>query len=174
MLAPLVPWFVSQGYGVSVIGRSMDRLQQMIQKPILKSQYVTPIAVDYHDIPKLHRWIEHIQLMQGPLDIVVGWIHDPKGPVLEVICEEIHAYRYASWRFIDVVSASRRQSLGQDVFDDSCKLQQVILGYKRTGVGARWLTHDEIVSGVIRAIEHPEYQLIRVGDTSMPQPREFL
>ncbi|OLZ08485.1 hypothetical protein [Sulfobacillus thermosulfidooxidans] len=170
MLASLTPWLVEHEYWVSVIGRSSNKLFRVMNQVANRSHYVTPLVLDYHDNAKVHKWIEHIQLMQGPIDLVVSWIHEPKDPVLLAIAEEITAYRHDSWRLIDIISSAKRDTVSHIPLPPTCLVQRVILGYQKTSQGPRWLTHEEIVAGVVRAIEHSQQPVVAVGDISLPRP----
>ncbi|WP_053959170.1 hypothetical protein [Sulfobacillus thermosulfidooxidans] len=170
MLASLTPWLVEHEYWVSVIGRSSNKLFRVMNQVAHRPHYVTPLVLDYHDHAKVHKWIQHIQLMQGPIDLVVSWIHEPKNPVLLAIAEEITAYRHDFWRLIDIISSARQGTMTDIQLPRTCLVQRVILGYLNTSQGHRWLTHEEIVAGVIQAIEQSQEPVVAVGDISLPRP----
>lgn len=52
----------------------------------------------------------------------------------------------------DVLAAADAARRGLGASGASLTYRQVILGARRTGADVRWLTHDEIVEGVLAAI----------------------
>jgi hypothetical protein len=164
MLAPVTPWLIAEGFAVTVIGRKPERLQALLDLAGSDSRFVTPVALDYHDSGKLHKWLEHVQLMQGPFDVVVAWIHQPKTEVLEVIDAEVLGYRHDSWRLIDLEGLGREIAPVSLSWTSACRYQRIDLGYQRTALGYRWLTDEEIVAGVKEAVLHPEWPTLSIGE----------
>ncbi len=173
MLAPLTPWLIGQGFAVTVIGRRPERLHALLDLAGDGANAITPVALDYFDLAKLHKWLEHVQLMQGPFDVVVAWIHHPKEPVLRVIDEEILAYRHDHWRLIDI-QGSREKAESLPRWTSACQYQRVTLGYRQTPGGYRWLTHEEVVEGIQQALLQPGKGELSVGETAHPLPDSIL
>ncbi len=174
MLADLTPQLIERGYWVTVIGRSPERLESLLDRLDPRAHYMTPLAFDYHDDRKVHKWVEHVQLMQGPFDLVVAWLHEPRDPVLRAIGEEVVGYRHDQWRLLDLRGIRIPSVSPRGVLPATCRYQRVQLGYQPAAGGYRWLTHQEIVSGVLKAVDSPHSELVAVGHTELPLPDSLL
>ncbi|HBQ94219.1 MAG TPA: hypothetical protein DD856_03350 [Sulfobacillus sp.] len=166
ILAPLTPWLIEQGYWVTVIGQSSEKLANVVRQA-KTSRYLTPLALDYHDRARLRKWIEHVQLMQGPLDLVVSWIHEPKEPVLTAIFDEIAAYRHDSWRLIDVIGSFGPSTVQ---LPGPCHTQRVILQDARRPDRAGGIMPADIISATKLAVRTPEQSVIYVPGSSLSRP----
>lgn len=173
MLAGLTPALIDRGYWVTVIARDATRLAALGHGMAPNPPSITPLALDYHDGNKLHKWVEHVQLMQGPLDLVVAWVHEPRDEVLRIVGEEVLAYRHDAWRLIDVRGIQSRLESPKDILPETCQYQRVQLGYVQIPEGYRWLTHTEIVEGVLQTVDDPKTPVTTVGLTTLPVPSEL-
>lgn len=165
MLAGLTTRLLEDGIRVYAIGRNPAGFATLRSHagPDLE-RHLTIMALDYTDLSRLGRWIGQMQLMEGPLDLVVAWIHGPAKPVLDVIGHEVEAYRQSPWDLCHVqgIAASVRPplTLSELAF---CRYYSVTLGYVHVpGTVPRWLTHREIVQGVYGAIESRADQVVGI------------
>ncbi len=165
MLGGLIVRLLHDDVRVYAIGRNPDRFLRLRSQagPDLE-RYLTFMALDYTDLPRLGRWIGHVQLMDGPLDLVVAWIHGPAEPVLDVVGQEVEAYRQSPWDLCHVqgISASLQPplTLSRWAF---CRYYAVTLGYvQEPGQAARWLNHVEIVQGVYGALASRTDQVLGI------------
>lgn len=71
MLSKVTLWLASNGYRVSVIGRSMEKLNKLTEY----NKQVIPVSVDYYDKNRLTEKIQQSISSNGPYNIVVAWIH---------------------------------------------------------------------------------------------------
>ena len=141
------------GMTVGVIARGQKGLERLTLASDAGPGRVVPMALDYHDIGRLRHWVAHFQLMEGPLDLVVAWIHQPESLVLEAIVEEIEAYRHMPWQFVQVSGSGRGvESLPRPALGAWGRYQRVVLGFVVEAGRSRWLTHPEICQGVLDAI----------------------
>lgn len=142
-----------RGMTVGVIARSQKNLETLTWASAKGRGKVIPMALDYHDTVRLRHWLAHFQLMEGPLDLVVAWIHQPQSTVLETITEEIEAYRHMPWQLVQVLgSAQGVENPPPPALGAWGRYQRVVLGFVVEAARSRWLTHLEICQGVLDAI----------------------
>lgn len=89
-----------------VVSRHQEELARIMDEAGSQADRLTPIRLDYHNIDRLRRWIAHIQLMNGPLDLVVAREVAPE--VLSGVAEEVNAYQQLEWKLVEVVDAAGR------------------------------------------------------------------
>jgi NAD(P)-dependent dehydrogenase (short-subunit alcohol dehydrogenase family) len=170
MLSDVSLWLVSEGYHVSVIGRDEERLKQLRSR-VQDSTCITPIAVDYHQEESLREKIRTTVAKNGPLELVVAWIHSPFKNVLESITLEVANPK--QWSLFHVIGSRAnatklRADLNRAV---NCNYRQVQLGFMVEGQNSRWLTHEEISEGVIEAIlKETQYHLVGVLEPESKRP----
>lgn len=150
MLGSVSTWFVEQGMTVGVIARSSESLARL--EDVSGPGRLVPLALDYHDVIRLKHWVRHFQLMEGPLDLVVAWVHKPSTSVLEAVVEEVHAYRQMPWRLIHLVGSNEGHRPATWTPATPCYYQRVVLGFINEANGSRWLTHQEVFMGVVKAV----------------------
>ncbi|PKR77158.1 short-chain dehydrogenase [Halalkalibacillus sediminis] len=155
MLKEATIWLHHQGYRVSVIGRShekMDKLIQLAEHPKL----IEPLLVDYKKDTELKSTISHSIEDNGGYDLVIAWIHSDAPQALNIIIECLHKDK--KWSLFHVLGSST----DLDEIDQTVKrplngrYHQVQLGFIKKGNSTRWLTHKEISTGVIDAIKNNE------------------
>ena len=146
MLANVCIALARRGYIVSIIGRTKSKFQRIISESPVDS--IVPIVVDYNSsevIDKVEKVIEE----KGSFDLIVSWT--PNYSVLERICEANHGID--NFRLFHV-KGSRRYFIDEKIqIPDNCNYRKVFLGFILENERSRWLTHEEISSGVISQIE---------------------
>lgn len=88
----------------------------------------------------------------GPVDLLVSWVHGGyRLPVLEAVAPLLAP----GAPVVEVHGESAGDPLGKlpDATLAGHPTQQVVLGYVREGNRTRWLTHAEIVDGVLVAVQ---------------------
>ncbi|MCL5115791.1 MAG: short-chain dehydrogenase [Firmicutes bacterium] len=156
MLRGVVLKLLEDSCQVFVIARHRDALHALQEEAGAAVERLTVMAMDYHDLERLGRWIAHIQLMHGPLDRVIAWVHDDAAAVLRVVDHEVYLYRRSPWNLFHVVGSRAAVDPPQlPTLSENCRYHQVILGFIQESGSSRWLTHQEIVSGVYDAVKHP-------------------
>ncbi len=144
---------IDNGMTVGAIARTKESLNRLGAVPPGIPGKLIPMALDYHDIGRLKHWIAHFQLMEGPIDLVVAWMHEPWMASLEAIVAEVEAYRHMPWRLVHVVgSGTALETLTPPVSGSWCQYQRVTLGFVVEASTSRWLTHSEICQGVLQSI----------------------
>ena len=88
MLKKVSVWLCNQGLYVSVIGRDKDRLEG-VKNTCNAPKNVTCISLDYHDSDILKQSIKDTIKQNGPITLVVAWVHTTAKKALQVICEEM-------------------------------------------------------------------------------------
>lgn len=151
MLADTSCWLVNDGYHVSVIGRSAHRMEDLRNRTT-KPALLTPILVDYCNIALLKEKLEETIAHNGPIELVIAWIHSYVETVLESIASEISGI----WKLFHVLGSSANLNEIKDKIHllDIIHYRQVQLGFIMENGQSRWLTHKEISQGVIDAIQH--------------------
>lgn len=158
MLQDVSKWFVEQGFHTSVIGRNVKRLEEI--KNICKApERVTCLAVDYHDSDELRAKIKNSIKNNGPITLVVAWIHSTAADALQMISEEIDAVS-KEWELFHILGSSAYKSNKKVGCSSVCSYYRIILGFMVEEKCSRWLTHDEIASGVIAGIQNKQQEWI--------------
>ncbi|MEA0553016.1 short-chain dehydrogenase [Lysinibacillus irui] len=155
MLANTSLWLVNNGYHVSVIGRNADRMERLLNKAN-NSSMITPLLVDYRDESLLLKKIRETMQQNGPIELVIAWIHSYADSTLERIASEISQWQGGSWKLFHVLGsrANLTEVKGQIDKLDALQYHQVQLGFKIEDSHSRWLTNEEISQGVIDSIQH--------------------
>lgn len=160
MLSGVSLWLVRQGYHVSVIGRSKTRLARLTEQAAPRSGGITPLSVDYRDEQSLKNEVEKTIQTNGPIELVVSWIHSTAPQAPTIIDDVVSRHSHGEWRLFHVRSSTSYISRTPAKTSDTCRYRQVFLGFVLTEGGSRWLTDDEIASGVISAIEQDRTETI--------------
>lgn len=161
MLAGVSLWLAKQGRMVSVVARGRERLEALALRGASREGEVCPVRVDYHDNEHLRRSLEVAVSAHGPPDLAVCWIHStaPRAirTVGEVVSDCSDAVRLLHVRGSTTADPSRPDPELEAVLASfpGLNYEVVVLGFVLEGRRSRWLTHDEIASGVIRAIRQP-------------------
>ncbi|MGA9226823.1 MAG: short-chain dehydrogenase [Mesobacillus sp.] len=167
MLAPVSLWLLEQGYSVSVIGRNPNRLESLIEKS--SHADITPISVDYRNIGELEKRIAMSIQKNGLFDLIVAWVRTDAEKALETTIK-LNTVPGHSWELIHVLGSGRNLSETKKKLpiSDDCVYRQVQLGFKIEGNHSRWLTNEEISSGVIDGILNSD----SVNIVGMVEPTE--
>lgn len=167
MLANTSLWLVGQGFHVSVIGRNEFRMGSVIHQSSDSSQ-ITPIIVDYCNIPLLQTKLRATIEQNGPIDLVIAWIHSYAGRTLESIVSEVSSCRNRPWKLFHILGSSANLSGIQENLNlpNSALYYQIQLGFIIENGHSRWLTNEEISQGVIDSIR--QNRLITIVGTLQP------
>lgn len=154
MLASTSLWLVSQGYQVSIIGRNPFRMESLISKSIDQTA-ITPILVDYSDEVILKEKLKLVIQKNGPIELVIAWIHSYARNTLDTISQEV-SNQTEGWRLFHVLGSSKDlDEIKKEVnVPDSCQYRQVQLGFILESGRSRWLTNEEISQGVIDSVQN--------------------
>lgn len=162
MLAQASVWLSQNGYRVSVVGRNPEKMQRLIER---NPEGLFPVPVDYTDTEKLAEQLAQIQQKNGPIQLVLAWIHSDGPDVIPCLIDSLP--RNSQWNLFHVNGSSSNLSeiKAQVSVPANVHYHQIQLGFHLENGGSRWLTHDEISAGVIEAMREGEAQYV-VGTLS--------
>lgn len=160
MLSRVSLWLIDNGYHVSIIARSAERMKQLLQETSSNSD-VTPLLVDYRNNDELIEKINLTIKQNGDIDIVVAWIHSIAENALQIIANEVSKGKN-DWELFHILGSSSNldEIKKKTAAPASFVYYQVQLGFKSEGTQSRWLTNKEISEGVIEAIQKKKKVLI--------------
>ncbi|MBC6972313.1 short-chain dehydrogenase [Bacillus sp. Xin] len=158
MLKNVSVWLCNQEFYVSIIGRDKDKLEG-VKNTCNAPKNVTCISLDYHDSETLKQSIKDTVKQNGPITLVVAWIHTTAKKALQVICEEIELHS-KSYSLFHILGSSASRLERRKIESPLCNYHRVILGFILQGEYSRWLTHEEIAEGVIAGIQSKEDECI--------------
>ncbi|MBS4201659.1 short-chain dehydrogenase [Bacillus sp. FJAT-49732] len=147
-----VSLFLANDYRVSVIGRNKARMDELIKRAD-RPAAITPALVNYRDEDLFKAQIKKLIEMNGPFDMVVAWIHSGAGHAIPIIAEENNLFEQP-WKLFHILGSSTnlQEVINGVKVPDSCLYRQIQLGFIIEHNRSRWLTHQEISAGVIKAI----------------------
>ena len=151
MLVGATRWIMRHTEHATIIGRSQRRLDRL--QGAEGAERATFVPLDYRNSVDLLLCLQDAARVHGPIDLVASWIHSTVPDAIAVLAEEVGRSATA-WRFIHVKgSASDLAAIRAAVLmPQGCAYRQVMLGYQHDAGRSRWLTHQEVSDGVIRAI----------------------
>lgn len=120
-------WLCEKGFYVSIIGRDEVKLEN-VKRMSSAPENITCLSLDYHNDEDVKLAIKSTIKKNGPITLVVAWVHTSAKHALSNICKELDL-------------SSKTYSLFH------------ILGFILEDTYGRWLTHEEIADGIIKGIE---------------------
>lgn len=151
MLTKVSLWLADQGYIVSVVGRDKQKLYKLTD---LNKQQIIPISVDYYNLKDFEIAIHNSVVSKGPYELVVAQIHSNDIKIIDIISSENSKAAPNEWSLYHVLGSSENiQDILREITDvQNYNYYQVQLGFMMENNSTRWLTHNEISSGVIDCI----------------------
>ncbi|MCI2429255.1 SDR family NAD(P)-dependent oxidoreductase, partial [Candidatus Acetothermia bacterium] len=145
-----------RGYNTSVIARREPRLQELIKAARAAGGFIHPVAVDVYRERELVAQLKEAIQRLGTIILVVDWaspndsldvahlVGSPQQP-----CDYFHVLGSSA------ADPSRVNPERRVRFEalPNIRYHEVILGFVIEGRRSRWLTHEEICQGVLRAID---------------------
>jgi hypothetical protein len=147
MLAGLVEALAGDGARLSLISRRASAFARPA---------VTGFDADYYDEAAFEAALREV----GPFDLAVAWFHSVKLPAARRLAERV-GVDGAAGRLFQVLGSATADPARPDRLATAaavaeglpnCRLRQVILGFRVDAGRSRWLTDDEISSGVLEAV----------------------
>ncbi|PHC61397.1 short-chain dehydrogenase [Bacillus toyonensis] len=151
MLKKVSMWLCEQGFYVSIIGRDEVKLEY-VKRASSAPENITCLPLDYHNNDKVKIAIKGTIERNGPITLVVAWIHSSAKYALSLICKEIEFSSETYSLFHILGSKASRMNAGK-IGGTLCLYHRIILGFILEDTFGRWLTHQEISDGVINGIE---------------------
>lgn len=155
MLADAVRGLAWRGWEVTLVARRLDRLERVAAGA--PSGTVRPRTIDYRDTTGLRRLVADAAAERGPIRLVLAWIHDTAPEAHDSIAEQVGATP-PRCHYVEVLGSAtvdpstlgreRARRLGAQPFLEH---RRVLLGYGDGG--RRWLTNQEISTGVLDAVD---------------------
>jgi len=160
MLRKVCLWLERQDYQVSVVGRNPEKMRQLLNKAANPTQF-TPLFVDYQNIGELRKQVAKAIEKNGPIELVVAWVHSHAKEALSSINEVVNE-SCGKWELFHVLGSSTNlEEIKKGILvEDDCSYHQIQLGFVIEKEISRWLTHDEISNGVVKAIQEKVPKLI--------------
>ena len=143
MLSKAVVCLAEAGHQVSVIGRTKEKFQDLLTET---PHNVYPLLADYHT-ERVFGVVEQAMEDREFFDLIISWM--PNYAALERICQLNN--RAQHFRLVHVKGSRRYFGDEPLAIPSNCFYQEVFLGYMADRDTTRWLTHDEISDGVLRA-----------------------
>lgn len=157
MLAKATLWLSRNGYHVAVIGRSEQKMQPLLDQ---NPGQLTPVFVDYTNTKEFAAELVRLQHQYGPFQLIVAWIHASGDEVIPCLTGLIPAS--TPCKLVHIIgSSSNLNHVSNHDIPSHISYHQVQLGFKTEKGMSRWLTHEEISTGVINALQgNKSYQVI--------------
>lgn len=157
MLANVSVWLSENGYHVSVIGRYPEKMQRLIEQ---NPAQMTPVLVDYTNTKILAEQLHRIQKKNGPIHLVVAWVHSTGQQVIPCLTESLSNSQ--SWKLFHLngSSSNLQEIKAKTAVPIHVHYHQILLGFKIENDASRWLTNEEISDGVIKAIREDKSEHI--------------
>ncbi|AUI36043.1 short-chain dehydrogenase [[Bacillus] caldolyticus] len=152
MLTDVSLWLVREGYHVSIVARNRERMERLIARAA-HLEAITPLLVDYRDHDVLCSLIHQTINENRAFDLVVAWVHTDGKQAFPAIIRE-NSRHPGPWRLFHVLGsrAHPAEAKRELRLSSACLYRQIQLGFVIEEHSTRWLTHQEISSGVIDAI----------------------
>ncbi|HDR7795405.1 TPA: short-chain dehydrogenase [Bacillus luti] len=151
MLKNVSTWLCNQGFHVSIIGRDevkLDNIKQASAAP----ENVTCLSLDYHDDEDVKIAIQSTIEKNGPITLVVAWIHSSAKHALSIVCKEIEM-SFEPYSLFHILGSKASRMVLPKIGGTRCSYYRIILGFIVDDTYGRWLTHKEISDGAIKGIE---------------------
>ena len=156
MLADVSLWLANTGYIVSVIGRTMEKHQHLLEQAT-NPNFINCLVVDYSNYAFLEEQVRDAIIKNGPVSLVVSWT--PLLKSLEIV-NSLASKQKNPWALYQVMGSRRYFEKKSLVVPDNCKHRTIYLGFIIEGDQSRWLSNNEISQGVIRSIEEDSSESI--------------
>ncbi|GEN86163.1 MULTISPECIES: short-chain dehydrogenase [Oceanobacillus] len=153
MLSEASLWLADRSNKVSIIARDQSKMESLITKANYSAP-ITPLLVDYTDSAMLKDKIRSCIHQNGPIDLVIAWIHSNSNNALDIIDWEV-SKESSDWKLYHILGSSSNLTQIKEAAlkkYPGCQYRQVQLGFILEKEHSRWLTNQEISEGVIDAV----------------------
>lgn len=145
-------WLCEQEFHVSIIGRDEVKLEN-VKRESITSENITCLPLDYHNDDDVKLAIKSTIERNGPITLVVAWIHSSAKGTLSLICRELDLTS-ETYNIFHILGSNASRTPPQKIGGTRCSYHRIILGFILDDTYGRWLTHEEISDGVIKGIEN--------------------
>jgi hypothetical protein len=150
---------LAPGGTATVVARGARGLARLSDERRRAGGTLHPVALDYRDGDALVAALRHAIGRFGPVGVAVAWVHSTAPGAAEAVARAV-ADPAAPCRFVHVLgSATADPSRPDDgrrarfAAIPGLEYREAVLGFVVEGGASRWLSDDEISSGVLRAVE---------------------
>lgn len=152
MLSAATQWIIQRARHTTVTGRNEHRLRQLKEGD--PGERASFHQLDYRDTAALKSLLSSTVSRHGSVDLVLSWIHSTAPEALPTIASEV-SEASPQWRLIHIKGSANDDAAirARPETPSNCQYREVLLGYRRTDRGSRWLTDEEISAGVVTAIQ---------------------
>ena len=164
MLRGVALELASRGWVVSVVARGLETLERLAAEGS-PSGRIVPLAADYSDETAFYDLARDRFDEQGPPRLIVAWIHvtAPHAPVTLARAVSSTGTRRADYyhvvcrirtpdpRDLSITASYAERATIEQL--SNIRYREIVLGWRVTEAGSRWLTNEEIAAGVIEAID---------------------
>lgn len=146
-----------RGWIVSVVARRHVGLASLAAEARAAGGMINPLPADYHDEAMLAARLRSARAGHGPVSLAVCWVHSSASGAVQLIAEMVAHSR--GCRLFHIVGSEGHHAPAagdastQAAMVEGVSYRRVTLGFVREANQSRWLTHDEISRGVLRAID---------------------
>ncbi|MFP7494345.1 hypothetical protein SFC66_11205 [Terribacillus saccharophilus] len=141
---------------VTVVARTKEKLQRLSASAVHPDR-IQIIQADYQKPASFQAQLEKLPVP----DVIVSWMHKSGNDAMQNMCSFYsELQKEISLFHIKGSSASDPWHNFTPAFGENIIYHEVILGFKVLQTGSRWLTNEEISSGVIHAVENRQPRLI--------------
>ncbi|MCK6205821.1 hypothetical protein KZX50_10265 [Bacillus infantis] len=150
MLKRVIESLCKEGFHVSAMGRSHDHFFKMMEEISVPGD-VSFIQADYYSPVQFQEGLIQAVLDRGTFDLAAVWMRSDASDSFQWLLQYIAKDdKFTELYEIKGSHASREPFKGLET--SSLKWMRIILGFRFEGEKARWLTHEEISEGVLKAI----------------------
>lgn len=154
MLARATKHIIAQARHTTIISRSPQHLGDTVDQAS-----VTAIVCNWEQPTQFLAAIRDSADADGPYELRLCWLHTSGRQTLHRLLEFLDAQRppcsVFHIRSATLPAPNRPPQPLADLVENLTHLnyRQIILGFKYSPTGTRWLTHDEICAGPLKALE---------------------
>lgn len=146
--------YLSENYDtVSLICRNDKRINSNLKN-------INLLILDYINYKSLSKNLQTAAEKFGNIELVVSWIHSTAPLAPFIIADKMNSYN-TTFRFFDILGSAYANPANNTIEretklkeNNNIQYRKIILGFKIENNSSRWLTNDEISSGVIEAIKN--------------------
>jgi hypothetical protein len=156
MLAGVVRTRIVRGDTVVVMSRDARRFKALAESVGDGYGRLHHVGVDYTDASRWAAAVSRAGTAWGPFGLVIVRMRSDATTAFATLVEALDRGQgaFGPWRLFHIRSSAASRHPVPPPVPDSCCYRQIILGFVLEGTGARWLTHPEIVSHTVTAIDH--------------------
>lgn len=114
---------------------------------------VRVMPADYTDADAYESALSEIARETGQPDLLITWVHSTAPHAGDDASRILHPFRH-----LDVLGSAAENPASK--LAPAPGREEVVLGFKVESGTSRWLTHEEIVQGVMDAIDQPGLRTI--------------